>query len=227
MQQVQDSPSQAERSSSEDGWSVTPTISSPKGAAIRGIGEEVAAKAVAGTGSSTMPVASRLDRPGFGPQLFLSHASGGEIALGLYLTPPRSLGKPGRFWLRYHHADEYNSYITENPAHADGRVFGKAGNGSRPDGDGALYAGTGLLPPRRLRRAPSSTLPANSRGSSSPAGAWRCQLLRTDIRGFALLKSVVAFFVTSFHQSRCAIESRLQSLRSKPICLASARTESI
>jgi Salmonella virulence plasmid 65kDa B protein len=67
-----------------------PTISLPKGGAIRGIGEKFAANPVTGTGSMTVPIATSPGRSGFGPQLTLSYDSGagnGFFGFGWVLLP--------------------------------------------------------------------------------------------------------------------------------------------
>src|SRR5262245_40259626 len=77
----------------ESGWQPTaPAISLPKGGgAIRGIGRELAANPVTGTGAMSVPLAASPGRGGFGPQLALSYDSGagnGPFGFGWSLSLP-------------------------------------------------------------------------------------------------------------------------------------------
>src|SRR6201997_478740 len=69
-----------------------PTLSLPKGGgAIRGIGEKFTANPVTGTGSMSVPIATRPGRSGLGPQLSLSYDSGagnGPFGFGGSLSLP-------------------------------------------------------------------------------------------------------------------------------------------
>lgn len=74
-----------------------PSVSLPKGGgAIRGIGEKSAASPVTGTGSMSLPIATRPGQSGCGPHLSLSYDSGvgnGPFGFGWGLTLPSITGK--------------------------------------------------------------------------------------------------------------------------------------
>jgi len=75
-----------------------PMISLPKGGeAIRGLGEKFAANRVTGTGSMSVPIASRPGRSGFGPRLSLAYDSGsgnGPFGFGWSLSVPAIVASP-------------------------------------------------------------------------------------------------------------------------------------
>jgi hypothetical protein len=82
-----------EGNASGTGFGVSaPALTLPKGGgAIRGIGEELAANPVTGTGSMSVPIASSPGRSGFGPQLSLTCDSGagnGPFGFGWSLSLP-------------------------------------------------------------------------------------------------------------------------------------------
>ena len=85
--------------------SPVPAITLPQGGgAIRGIGEKFAANPVTGTGSMTVPIATRPGRAGFGPQLALSYDSGlgnGPFGFGWSLGLPAITRKTDKGLPRY------------------------------------------------------------------------------------------------------------------------------
>jgi RHS repeat-associated protein len=92
-----------------------PTISLPKGGgAIRGIGEKLAANAVTGAGSMTVPVATSPGRSGFHPQLSLSYDSGagnGPFGFGWSLSLPSITRKTDKGLPQYLDAVESDVFI--------------------------------------------------------------------------------------------------------------------
>jgi hypothetical protein len=92
-----------------------PTISLPKGGgAIRGIGEKFAANPVTGTGSMTVPIATRPGRAGFCPQLSLSYDSGagnGPFGLGWGLALPAITRKTDKGLPQYRDAEESDVFM--------------------------------------------------------------------------------------------------------------------
>jgi RHS repeat-associated protein len=92
-----------------------PAVSLPKGGgAIRGIGEKLAANAVTGTASMSVPIAASPGRSGFGPQLSLSYDSGrgnGPFGFGWSLSLPAVTRKTDKGLPRYDDAAESDVFL--------------------------------------------------------------------------------------------------------------------
>jgi hypothetical protein len=107
------SPGSQGDSGSEKSFQISaPSISLPKGGAIRGIGGRFAARPVTGTGSISVPIATSSGRSAFDPQRSPTYDSGagnGPLGFGWSLSLPSIMRKTDKRLPRYQDAIE--SYV--------------------------------------------------------------------------------------------------------------------
>jgi hypothetical protein len=108
-------PQKADDQMPREGQISPPVISLPKGGgAIRGIDEKFAANPVTGTGSLSVPLATRSGRQRFDPQLSLTYDSGsgnGSFDLGWNLALPCITRKTDKGFPRYQNQIESDVFI--------------------------------------------------------------------------------------------------------------------